>query len=59
MAVANPMMDLGMGAALAVAVLGRLVALVFNRGNYIYAILALILEGAAAALVISDVMGMT
>jgi hypothetical protein len=58
MAVANPMMDLGMGAALAVAVLGRVIALAFNRGNYAYAILALVLEGAAAAVVISYVMGM-
>jgi hypothetical protein len=58
MAAANPMMDLGMGAALAVAVLGRVIALVFNRGNYVYAVLALIIEGTAAALVISYVMGM-
>jgi hypothetical protein len=56
--VANPMMDLGMGAALAVAVLGRVIALALNRGNYIYAVLALIIEGAAAALVISYVMGL-
>ena len=58
MAVANPMMDLGMGAALAIAVLGRVIALVFNRGNYAYAALALVIEAAAAALVISYVMGM-
>jgi hypothetical protein len=58
MIAANPMMDLGIGAALAVAVLGRVIALAFNRGNYVYAVLALIIEGAAAALVISYVMSM-
>jgi len=58
MAVANPMMDLGFGGALAVGVLGRVIALAFNRGNYIYAILALLVEGAIAAVVISYVAGM-
>jgi hypothetical protein len=58
MAVANPMMDLGFGAALAVAVVGRLIALVLNRGNYIYAVLALLVEGALAALFTSYVVGM-
>jgi hypothetical protein len=58
MAVANPMMDLGFGAALAIAVFGRLLALLINRGNYIFAILALLVQGGGAALVISYVMGM-
>ena len=58
MAVANPMMDLGFGAALAVAVVGRVIALVLNRGNYIYAAVALLIEGALAAMVISYVVGM-
>ncbi|MDB5523348.1 MAG: hypothetical protein JWM58_1111 [Rhizobium sp.] len=58
MAAANPMMDLGFGAALAIAVIGRVIALILNRGNYIYQILALLVQGAAAALVISTVMGM-
>jgi hypothetical protein len=58
MVAANPMMDLGFGAALAVAVAGRLIALILNRGNYVYAIVALVAEGAAAAIVISNVIGM-
>lgn len=58
MAAANPMLDLGIGAALAVAVIGRVVTLVFNRGNLAYAALALVIEAAAAALVLSYVMGM-
>jgi hypothetical protein len=57
-AVTNPMMALGFGAALAVAVIGRVIALALNRGNSIYAILALLVEGALAALVISYVAGM-
>lgn len=58
MAVANPMMDLGFGAALALAVIGRLIALALNRGNWIYAVIALAVEGAGAFLVLSYVMGM-
>lgn len=58
MAVANPMMDLGVSAALGMGALGRVIALIFNRGNYIYAILALLAEGGLAALIISNVAGM-
>lgn len=58
MAAANPMMDLGFGAALAFGVLGRLVALALNRGNLVYALLAVVVEAAGAAIVVSYVMGM-
>jgi hypothetical protein len=58
MAISNPMVDLGFGAALGLAVIGRLIALALNRGNWIFAIVALVVEGAGAALIISYVMAM-
>jgi hypothetical protein len=58
MAVANPMMDLGFGAALAIGIIGRIIALALNRGNYAFAITALVVQGIGAALVISYVFGM-
>ena len=58
MAIQNPMVDLGLAAALALAVCGRLVALAINRGNYLYAGIALVIEGAAAAVVINHVASM-
>jgi len=55
---ANPMLDLGFGAALAFAVLGRLVGLALNRGNHVYAGLALLVQSAAAVVVVNHVTGM-
>jgi len=50
------MVNLAVAAALALAIIGRLVALALNRGNYTYAIVALVVEGAAAGIVISAVL---
>lgn len=57
-AIQNPMVDLGFAAALALTVVGRLLALALNRGNYLYAGIALVVEAAAAAVVINHVAGM-
>lgn len=57
MAAPQPMMDFGFGAALAVGAVGRVIALALNRSNYVYAVIALIVEGGAAAFLISSVMG--
>lgn len=58
MAFVNPMLDVGFAAALTVAAIGRILALVLNRGNYIYATIALILNAAFALVVISYISGM-
>lgn len=58
MAISNPMVDLGLGVALGLGVVGRIVALAFNRGNYIFAGIALMVQGAGAALILSYVMNM-
>jgi hypothetical protein len=58
MAISNPMVDLGFGAALGLAVVGRLIGLALNRGNWVFAVIALVVEGAGAALIISYVMTM-
>lgn len=58
LAAANPMMELGFGAALAFAVAFRIVGLVINRGNFLYAAAAIVVEAAAATLVLSYVIGM-
>jgi len=42
--------NLAFAVALAFAAIGRLIALALNRGNYIYAILALLIEAAAAGI---------
>jgi hypothetical protein len=47
--------NLAFAVALASAVIGRLVALALNRGNYIYALLALLIEAAAAAIMFAYV----
>ena len=43
--------NLAFAVAMAFAVIGRLIALALNRGNYIYAIVALIAEAAATAVI--------
>jgi hypothetical protein len=58
MAISNPMIDLGLGVALGLGVVGRIVALAFNRGNYIFAGIALMVQGAGATLILSYVMNM-
>jgi hypothetical protein len=50
--------NLGVAAALGLAMIGRLIALALNRGNSIFAAVALVIEGAAAAVVISSVSSM-
>ena len=50
--------NLGVAVALGLAVIGRLMALALNRGNYIFAGIALAIEAAAAAVVISSVASM-
>jgi hypothetical protein len=47
--------NLAFAVALAFAVIGRLIALAFNRGNYIYAIVALLVEAAVAAIMFAYV----
>lgn len=47
--------NLALAVALAFAVIGRLIALALNRGNYLYAIPALLVEAAAAAIMFSYV----
>jgi len=50
--------NLGIAVALGFCVIGRLIALAFDRGNFIFAGIALVVEGAAAAIVISTVAAM-
>jgi hypothetical protein len=50
------MVNLSVGAAFALAAVGRLIALALNRGNYVFAVIALLFEGAAAGILISNIM---
>ena len=52
------MAALAFGAALGFGVIGRIVALVVNRGNYVFAGLALVLQAACTFVVLSYVKGM-
>lgn len=56
--IANPMLELGFGAAAAIGAIGQALALVINRGNVIFAILALAVQAGAAAIIIFHVLGM-
>jgi predicted membrane channel-forming protein YqfA (hemolysin III family) len=47
--------NMGFCAAFSISILGRLISLVLNRGNYIYAIAALVVETAACAAAMSYV----
>ncbi|MBL0374987.1 hypothetical protein JJB09_23515 [Rhizobium sp. KVB221] len=49
------MANLGVAGAFILAVFGRLIALAFNRGNYVYAIVALVVEVVAAAAVVAHI----
>lgn len=54
----NPMLDLGMAAALVLATGGRVLSLMLNRGNLIYNAIALLLQAVAAFLVADYILGM-
>ncbi|MDO6964974.1 hypothetical protein [Rhizobium alvei] len=55
---ANPMAELGMAGALLLAVVGRLVGLIFDRGYYGYRLAALLLQVVVAAIFVRYVSSM-
>lgn len=55
---ANQMMDFGMAGAMCLAVIGQILALILNRGNYIFAAIALLAEAAISGGIIFYVFGM-